>query len=112
MAAPRLNHRLALEAQARQPDGMGGYQMAWAELGVLWAEMKPGTGRESYGEVGPESRLAWRITVRGAPAGDPRRPVPGQRFRQGARVFRIEAVAERDAFGLWLTCFCREEDDV
>lgn len=111
MAAPRLNHRLALEVQERSRDGMGGFRLTWRELGVLWAEMKAGVGRERYAEVGPESVVRWRITVRGAPVGDPRRPSAGQRFRQGARLFRIEAVAERDPDGLWLTCFAREEDE-
>ena len=49
------------------------------------------------------------ITLRAAREGDPRRPRPGQRFRMGARVFPIEAVAEADGAGLWLDCVAREE---
>jgi head-tail adaptor len=41
--------------------------------------------------------------------GSDRRPRPDQRFREGARLFRILAVAEADAQGLYLTCFAREE---
>ena len=36
-------------------------------------------------------------------------PVPQQRFRDGARVYNILAVTERDPDGLYLTCFSREE---
>ncbi|MFV0383688.1 head-tail adaptor protein [Paracoccus sp. (in: a-proteobacteria)] len=111
MAAPRLNVRLVLEAQERQGDGMGGYRLTWREQGVIWADLQAGSGRERFAEVGPESVVRWRITMRGAPAGDPRRPLPGQRFRLGQRLFPIEAVAERDAGGRWLTCFAREEDE-
>jgi head-tail adaptor len=41
--------------------------------------------------------------------GAPSRPLPGQRFRAGARVWRIVAVSESDATGAFLTCFSREE---
>lgn len=107
---PRLNVCLTLEQSEREGDGMGGYRLVWRQLGQLWAEMKPGSGRERFAEVGPESVVGWRITVRGAAMGDPRRPAAGQRLKLGLRVFHIEAVAERDAAGLWLTCFAREEE--
>lgn len=48
--------------------------------------------------------FAARVTVRAVA-----RPKPGQRFREGSRVFAILAVAERDPAGRYLTCFCREE---
>lgn len=110
MGAPRLNVSLTLEAPERQSDGLGGYAVVWRQLGILWAEMSAGAGRERFAEVGPESVVSWRITVRGAAVGDPQRPVPGQRLRLNQRLFRIEAVAERDRNGRWLTCFAREED--
>ena len=66
-------------------------------------------GAERQGEVGAESVVPWRITVRGARGRDPRRPRPEQRFRMGERVFCIEAVAEAGKAGLWLDCLAREE---
>lgn len=110
MAVARLNVSLTLEAAQRQGDGVGGYRVVWRQLGILWAGMKAGSGRESFGEVGAESVVAWQITVRAAPVGDPRRPAAGQRFRQGERLFRIEAVAEGDPHGRWLICRAREEE--
>lgn len=110
MGAPRLNLRLALEHPDREGDGIGGYRITWRRLGFLWAEVRAGSGRETQGEVGAQSVVTWRITLRGAPDGDPRRPRPGQRFRLERRLFLIEAVAESDASGRWLTCFAREED--
>ncbi|MBK4217846.1 head-tail adaptor protein [Paracoccus caeni] len=107
---PRLNVRLVLETGERQADGFGGFRTIWREIGVLWAGMAAGPGRERSGEVAAESVLPWRITVRAATVGDPRRPVAGQRFRLGERVFRIEAVAEADASGRWLVCVAREEE--
>lgn len=110
MHAPRLNVRLSLESPRRQADGMGGHVVVWQQLGWLWAEMDAGTGRERPAEVGPQSVVTWRITVRGAAVGNPQRPTTGQRLRLGPRLFRIEAVCERDPAGRWLTCFAREED--
>jgi len=53
--------------------------------------------------------MPYRITVRAAPLNSPRRPRPEQRFRDGARLFRILAVGELDARGQYLVCFAQEE---
>lgn len=110
MGAPNFRVRLALETPAREGDGMGGHRVVWQALGWLWAAMDAGNGRQTGGEVGATSVVIWRITVRGAHAGDPRRPRAGQRFRMGARLFRIDAVAEADPQGRWLECHAREEE--
>ena len=104
-----LNRLLVLEEAQRTPDGAGGYAESWAEIGTLWAEITARSGRETTGEGGSLSAAAFRIVVRAAPQGAPSRPVPGQRFRDGDRVFRIKAVAERDHLARYLTCFCEEE---
>lgn len=106
---PLLNRRLVLEAPQRAPDGAGGFVETWAELGVLWAEITPRTGGERAGEELTLSRVPYRIVVRGAPQDSHRRPVPGQRFREGARLFSIRAVAEADPRGHYLICFADEE---
>ena len=110
MAEPMLNVPLVLESPVRQGDGMGGHRVTWQAIGKLWAEMRSGAGRERNGQAGAESVVGWRITVRAAVHGDPRRPRPDQRLRLGSRLFRIEAVAESDATGRYLLCFAREED--
>ena len=68
--------------------------------------MRPRTGRDS----GDLARMGFRITVRAAPQGAPSRPTPLQRFRDGARLFAIEAVTEADPEGRFLVCFAREEE--
>lgn len=109
MKVPRLSHRLSLEAPVRVSDGSGGYAQSWEALGVLWAQVLPRTGRETAAGPAPVSKVAYRIIVRGAPAGHPERPAAEQRFRDGDRVFRITAVAEHDPEGRYLTCFADEE---
>ena len=109
MTSPVLNRQLVLEAPQRVSDGAGGFTQSWVALGSLWAEVKPGSGRERDGGVLTVSRVPYRITVRGAPEGSNARPTPEQRFREGSRVFDILAVTERDQHGHFLTCFAEEE---
>lgn len=112
MAGPHLNRALVLEAQERTPDGAGGDAVAWAALGTLWAEVVAGTGRDPEGEEVILTSQPFRITVRAALPGAMTRPVAGQRFREGTRVFPILAVAECDRDGRFLLCICREEAPV
>lgn len=107
--AVQLTRPLVLEAREQVPDGAGGQTESWVALGTLWAEVRARTGRVTSGEDTSLSRTAVRVTVRAAPPGAPSRPVPGQRFRSGARRLWIEAVAERDPEARYLTCFCKEE---
>jgi head-tail adaptor len=105
----RLNRRLVLEEAQRVPDGSGGFAQTWVELGTIWGHVKAGTGREAAGDFVTLSTVPYRVTVRAAPHGAPSRPKPDQRFRDGARIFRILAVTEEEGAGTYLVCFAREE---
>lgn len=109
MTAPRLNRHLVLEAPSRQPDGRGGYSQIWTALGEVWAEVSARSGRERSEASASLSAVSYRIVVRAAPYGSASRPKPVQRFREGNRLFVIQAVAEFDADGRYLTCFADEE---
>ena len=106
---PQLTRSLVLETRVATPDGAGGVIETWSPLGALWADVQARTGREVSRAAAAFSKAAYRITVRAAPVGSQSRPEPDQRFREGGRVFRIEAVAEADASGRFLTCFAQEE---
>ena len=110
MKVPRLHRRLALEGEVVTPDGAGGFSRVWTLRGHVWAEVVPGSGRESGGIEVPLSTQPFRVTVRGAAQGAPSRPKAGQRFRDGTRVFAILAVTERNADGRYLVCAAREEE--
>ena len=109
MSAPDLNRTLVLEAPAQVADGAGGFALSWTTVGSLWGEVAAGSGRDPAGVEITLATVPYRITVRGAPVGSPRRPLPEQRFRDGTRIYTILAVTERDPDGLYLTCFAREE---
>lgn len=110
MTLPKLKRKLVLEEAQRSPDGSGGYTRNWVSLGEHWADVRPGTGRELAGEFLTLSALSYRIVVRAAPVGSDMRPRPEQRFREGARVFHINAVTEFDPLGHYLMCYAREEE--
>ncbi|MCI5095585.1 MAG: head-tail adaptor protein [Rhodobacteraceae bacterium] len=109
MSAPRLNRQLVLETATRTPDGAGGFSRIWTAIGTLWAEVRSRSGREVGGGETTLSRVAYRITVRASPVGAASRPAPGQRFRDGSRLFLIRAVTEQDQEGRYLLCFADEE---
>ncbi|WP_227267845.1 head-tail adaptor protein [Roseobacter weihaiensis] len=109
MTAPRLSRRLILEAPERVGDGSGGFVIEWQTLGLLWAQIVPRTGRETATSGAAISQMSYRIIVRGAPSGSIERPKPEQRFREGDRLFLIQAVAEEDPEGRYLACFATEE---
>lgn len=107
---PKLTRKLTLEARVQTSDGAGGFTESWVERGTLWAEVKHRTGRQVRGRPAASVSLtSYRILVRAAPFDSPSRPKPEQRFREGARIYRILAVAEADPQARFLTCFADEE---
>jgi head-tail adaptor len=104
-----LKRRLVLEAASRLPDGAGGYAETWVVLGELWAEVRAGSGIDAASDMVAVASVPLRIVVRAAPEGALARPRPGQRFREGGRVYGILAVTEADPHAHYLTCFAREE---
>ncbi|MDS9466020.1 head-tail adaptor protein [Paracoccus sp. MBLB3053] len=113
MRAPRMTVPLVLEAPKSESDGMGGFETVWSPIGEHWAELVAGSSRERAAGIGNENRVSWQIRVRAAAVSDPRRPLPGQRFRMGSgyalRTFLIASVAEDGPEGRYLTCRATEE---
>lgn len=108
MRGVRLTRPLILEVALRAGDGAGGYAEVWQARGTVWAEMRPGAGREGAAMGAAVAVQPLRVILRGLPVGHDLRPVAGMRFRDGARIFRVLAVTEADAGGRYLTCACEE----
>lgn len=109
MNVPRLNRQLVLETLVRAPDNGGGFTEVWVALGTLWAEVTARTGRERDEAGTPLSSVTYKIVVPSAPHGSLARPVAEQRFREGQRIFGIQAVADADHDGRYLICHATEE---
>ncbi|MBR9863093.1 MAG: head-tail adaptor protein [Rhodobacteraceae bacterium] len=104
-----LNRKLTLERRQRVSDGAGGFERNWVALGEVWADVQMRSVRVTEVSAGTTALERHRIIVRGAPQGDPQRPMPGQRFVEGSRIYGIESVTEHDHAGLYLLCWTREE---
>lgn len=109
MTSVQLNRKLTLEGVVEVADGAGGRSHTWSVLGILWAQVKPGRGQLQAGGEATLSVVPAEIVVRGAPIGSAARPKAEQRFREGARSWRILAVTELDAYGRYLRCDTVEE---
>jgi head-tail adaptor len=107
---PMLNRRLVLEGRERVPDGLGGYSETWLALGVHWADVTPRRGRAAEQDTLPSAATPVDIVMRAMAPGRPGRPRPDQRFREGLRVYRIEAVTEADPGARFLVCHAVEEE--
>jgi head-tail adaptor len=106
MKVSEMNWPLLLEAPERISDGAGGFDQTWVARGHVWAAVESrGAGRE----VDQASRLQLKITMRAVPQASAARPDAAMRFRDGGRLYRIEAVHEGDPMGRTLTCFAVEE---
>jgi len=107
---PTLSRRLTLEARERVPDGAGGYVETWVPLGAHWAEVTARRGRETERDTLATSIVPYRVVLRAVPPGRPSRPRADQRFREGARAFRILSVAAADQGQRFLECEVVEEE--
>lgn len=105
--ASDLTAKLSLEAQARVPDGGGGWTISWQTVGAIWAEVRASGGSERVQGGRPYGRVTHRLTVRSAPDGSPRRPQADQRLVGAGRIFNILGVSEARDRG-FLTCWCEE----
>jgi head-tail adaptor len=108
MEPVRLLRRLVLERTERVPDGAGGFEVTWVPARAIWADVTARTGREDFIGAAGRPRVTYRIVVRGAPVGSASRPSTDQRLREGARIFNILTVAERDARGRYLEILAEE----
>ena len=84
------------EVPRTTPDGAGGFEAGWLANGGLWVELRERSRRLRADDLGPASELRARIVLRAAPDGHPNRVEPGDRFRELARVWIVEAVHQDD----------------
>ena len=105
----KLNRALDLQSAVLTDDGAGGTRSSWTSLGTLWAEVRPGTGRETDRDSLPVASTRLRIIVRVAPVGAPSRPRPDQRFVEGQRIYNVMSVAEMSTDQKYLVCHAVEE---
>jgi head-tail adaptor len=104
-----LTRFMTLETLSNTPDGAGGFQDVWTEVGKLWADISVRTAGLRETNLNDISQAKSKAIVRSAAVGSSARPKAGQRFVEGGRVFLIDAVTEYDRAGLYLICWLHEE---
>lgn len=98
----RLNRRLTLEAPQRSPDEAGGWNVTWAPVATLWAEVRSSLGRERPWAEAMTAEATHRIRIRH------RTGVGAEmRFTLAGRIFEIRSVIENGR--RWLICLCQEK---
>jgi SPP1 family predicted phage head-tail adaptor len=89
-----LRHRLVLEAPAETPDGAGGTSRGYEMIAALWARVTPVSARGDLVAAGTGATVTHRIVIRSRSDVTTR-----HRLRDGARIFRIEALRDHDGRG-------------
>lgn len=82
-----LRHRLLLQQESEASDGAGGYTRSWTDVGYVWAEVMPLSGKEYLfaDKLQAESTHVIRIRFRDD-------ITTRHRFLFDSRVFAIQAI--------------------
>jgi SPP1 family predicted phage head-tail adaptor len=100
----RLRLQLTLEKATATPDGAGGATLAWAAAATVFADVTPLKAEERVAGEGLADITLQKIVIRHR--GDVE---AGDRFRLGARLFRIRSVTDPAEDGRYLVCLAEEE---
>ena len=102
--AGRLRLRLTLERATKTPDGAGGSTLSWNAVATVPADVTPVKADERGVGEGLSDLTLHKIVIR-------KRAdiLSSDRFRLGARMFRIRSVTDPDEDGRFLECLCEEE---
>jgi SPP1 family predicted phage head-tail adaptor len=101
-----FNRRLTLEAPMEIPDGAGGVARSHESVATLWASVVPVSAREQSDAVQRGVTLTHRIVLRYSADITSR-----HRFRDGARIFRIVSLRDRDGRKRFLDVQAEERSD-
>jgi SPP1 family predicted phage head-tail adaptor len=62
-----LDQRVTLQHRITAPDGGGGYETSWSDIGTIWAKVVPLGAVETLTAQQSESRVSYQIWVRWRP---------------------------------------------
>lgn len=109
MRVPQTDRRVALEGRVTTPDGAGGFSAGWLKRGELWAAFTPAQGSAGQEAGQPSAASRYRVIIRAAEVGSPRRPLAGERLVEGPRRFDILTVGDSALGRGWLSLLVEEE---
>ena len=97
--------QVTYERLQRTPDGQGGYETAWAQVGAFDAVVLPASGTEQLEAQRLESQVSHKIL---ALYDDANGITAADRVLFDGRVFNVEAVTDIAEGEMWLKIMCRE----
>ncbi|MFZ5690670.1 MAG: phage head closure protein [Pseudomonadota bacterium] len=98
-----LRHRLVLEAPVESADGAGGVVRSYSTAATLWAEVTQVSAARALEAERLGARITHRIAIRFSDD-----ITTTHRFRDGARIFRIVSLRDRDGRKRFLTIEAEE----
>jgi len=96
-----LNASAEVWRKSRTPDGMGGWEETWSQVGTVRARFSQPSATERVVADQSQARLSHIVYL--SPSADVRR---GDELRQGLRVFEVLATYEPSVPGTYLRADC------
>jgi len=87
----QLKTRLVVQQPVETPDDQGGVTRAWTTFATVWAQVTPLAARREVQADADGATQAYRIVLRSNLS-----LTLQHRFGDGARIYRIVAIRERD----------------
>ena len=103
MRAGKLRHQITIETPTRVPDGQKGYAISWATLADVWADIRPTSSSDRFGQSHVYNGTSHQIDIR-ALAG----VTTKERIKFGSRYFTISGVVNEDERTRRMTLSCDE----
>jgi head-tail adaptor len=100
MPAGRLRKRIRFEREVRNPDGAGGYSLAWIEFLIIWGGLQVERGRERVDGGRLAEAVGGAVTIRSSNAA--RSITPACRAVIDEEVWNIRSVTNPDQRGKYL----------
>lgn len=93
MRISKLQQRITIQRRSSTLDAYGQEINSWSDIGTVWAEVKPLSGREKMrtNAMVVESQISHQVTVRYSTLFLPSTTADAWRILFGARIFNITA---------------------
>jgi SPP1 family predicted phage head-tail adaptor len=102
----KLNRRLMLEAPVESADGAGGVSRSFAAIATLWVSVMPASAARQIEAERLGAKVTHRLHLRFSNDITTR-----HRFRDGARIYRIVSIRDRDGRKRFLEIEAEERVD-
>jgi SPP1 family predicted phage head-tail adaptor len=106
MFAQRLRLRVTIQRKDTAVDAFGQPAITWANVGSVWADIVPLTGKEMFSADANQNQLVVKIVIRAKDG-----ITPTMRVVHGTTYYNIEAVMPVSEREIQLLCSAGLKDD-